>query len=545
MQPAVLIRVVLYLATLIYLRTVLFDYVYDDTILITLNPWMQSWKQLPQFFTHSFWGFLDIPRAIDFYRPLISVVFATILHLLGPAPGWFHLFAAGLHVSATYLVYRLACETTDNKLVAAIAAGFFGLHPTKVETAAWISGISDSLSVVFFLASMIWYFKSRSDEQQRVKCRCISTLLLLLALFSKEAAVFAPVLIAIYEFSSTHSRFRDRCKVSLRASWPFFLVTILAVLARKILIRNEVEQSLTHLPLKATLLTAPKAVLWYVMKQVWPGELSVQYPIMLVRSLSFRDFVFPLVLVLAIGITILLAVRTQPTGLFFLSWFVLMLAPVIVYFITLQEHDRYSYLASVASSIGIAYLLERLRVFGTRVQGAVIVALLAIFAALTVNYESYWDNDIKLFERAARIAPDNTNGMEYLANAYVMFGEREKAETFARSVIESNQGPEGWYLFANVLISEDKYAEGREAILKAIQLEGGHRLLNNLTLANIDVRLGKNEEAVLIYREQIRRTPRRAFLHGYLGSALKAMGKLEEAQKEFELQKNLQGAGSL
>jgi hypothetical protein len=107
-QPQVIIRLVLYLTTLLYLPTIFFDYVYDDNILIIINPWMASWKCIPAIFTHSFWGFLEIPRAIDFYRPLVMLVFAAIFHLLGPAPGWFHLIAAAMHVLATYLVYRLA-----------------------------------------------------------------------------------------------------------------------------------------------------------------------------------------------------------------------------------------------------------------------------------------------------------------------------------------------------------------------------------------------------------------------------------------------------
>src|SRR5207248_9776916 len=98
MDPPVLIRVVLYLATLIYLRSALFDYVYDDTILITINPEMQSWKLLPTFFTHSFWSFLEIPRVIYYYRPLLMVVLASIYYFLGPAPGLLHYIAVGLHI---------------------------------------------------------------------------------------------------------------------------------------------------------------------------------------------------------------------------------------------------------------------------------------------------------------------------------------------------------------------------------------------------------------------------------------------------------------
>src|SRR5438045_8149658 len=71
-QPAVLIRVVLYATTLIYLRTALFDYVYDDSLLITLHPWLESWKHFPQFLTHSFCGFLEVTRTMQYFSLIFS-----------------------------------------------------------------------------------------------------------------------------------------------------------------------------------------------------------------------------------------------------------------------------------------------------------------------------------------------------------------------------------------------------------------------------------------------------------------------------------------
>ena len=529
----------LYLTTLIYLRTILFDYVYDDTTLITLNPWMESWKQVPQLLTHSFWGFLEVPRSVDFYRPLVSLVLATILHLLGPAPGWFHLLAAGLHISATYLVYRLACEILVDKRVSAIAAGLFGLHPTKVETAAWISGISDSLSAVLFLASMIWYFKARNCIERRHKYKMISIAFLLLALFSKEAAILAPILIAVYEFTSTDCRLRDRCLASLRGAWPFVAVSAVAMLARRVLIQNQIEPTLGRIPLKATLLTTPKAILWYLGKQFWPSNLSVQYPEMLVRTFSFAQFVLPLVIMLAVALAVAWAVRGRPAGIFLASWFVAMLAPVIICIALVQEHDRFFYLASVASSIGAACLLQRLRRVNIHTQSAVVFSVLLLLSGLTLNYMSYWDNEAALFTRAVRIAPNNPNALEYFADHYVILGQPEKAEAFARELINTNRTAEGWYVLGDVFMLEGKYQEAHEAMQTAVKLSNG-RLLAYLGLATADSKLGRNGEAVQIYRELLQRSPDRAFLHGRLASALKAMGKSEEAARELTIQKSLQ-----
>src|SRR5438270_2089818 len=223
---------------------------------------MESWKYLPKFFTHSFWGFLDVPRAFDFYRPLVMVVFASIYHLLAPAPGWFHLVASSTHLFATYLVYRLACDLITDGTLAAIAAGIFGLHPTKVETAAWISGLSDSLSMVFFLAAMIGYFRQSRRPEHRSAVLVLSASFLLLALFSKEAAIFATILVGIYEFAATRDTVWSRFRGAVTSSWPYAGVTIFAIAIRILLVRNPTGHILNKLPIASTLLTAPRAISW-------------------------------------------------------------------------------------------------------------------------------------------------------------------------------------------------------------------------------------------------------------------------------------------
>ena len=538
LQPNVLIRVVLYTAIAIYFRTIFFDYVYDDAGLILVNPWMESWKFVPAMFTHSFWAFIEIPRQIDFYRPLVMLFLSVIFHVLGAAPGWFHLVAASLHILAIYLVYRLACETTSDRTVAAIAAGIFGLHPTKVETVAWISGISDSLSFVFFLSSMIWYLKWRRDEDHSARL-VLSASFLLLALFSKEAAVFAPVLIAVYAFTATSGNLRDRSQATLRAVWPFALVTALAIAVRMILVSDR-GHVINRIPLVPTLLTAPRAILWYLEKQVWPTGLSVQYPIMFIGQFSLTRVLFPLLFLCAICTGIVLAVRKSTVGIFFLSWFAVMLAPIILYYLNLQEHDRYFYFASVATSIGMAYLLSKLRRF-PMVQGLILLGLFVAMAISTVKYESYWDNDVALFTRAIQIAPDNTNASSYLASFFAERHDFDRAEAIANTVISRPyQSAEGWYILGEVLIAEDKYEEAREAMQKAVHLTLGHNLHRDIGLADTDLKLRRNEEAALIYREELKRYPGVAYLHRNLAIALKAMGQADEAARELELGKRLQ-----
>jgi protein O-mannosyl-transferase len=538
LRPAVLIRTVLYLTALLYLRTIAFDYVYDDSFLILTNPWMESWKQVPQFFTHSFWAFLEIPRAIDFYRPLVMVVFASIYHLLGPTPGWFHLVTASIHVLATYLVYRLVCETVGDKTLGAIAAGIFGLHPTKVETAAWISGLSDSLCVVFFLGSMIWYFAAKKHDVHRRRYIGISVVLLVLALFSKEAAIFAPVLIAIYEFSARSGNFRERCRETLHCIWPFGTVTLLAITIRMMVVHYATGSSLNKIPPITTFYTAPRAILWYLSQQLWPFDLSVQYPVMLVKRFVLVEFVLPPLVLLLLCSLVVFAVRAAPIGIFFSSWFVIMLAPVILYHVILQEHDRYSYLASVATSIGLAYVIAHLRRLGTPLQATTIFVLFAAMAALTFNYESYWDNDIKLFTRAVRIAPDNPNAVQYLASVYINQGKPDKAEALAQALLrDPDMSPVGWYLLGSVRVAQKDYESARQAMENSFRLSHGKDLASTLALGGVNVHLNNNEEALKFYRKVLETFPEMAYIHGQMALVLRNMGRTDEAAREAELQR--------
>jgi protein O-mannosyl-transferase len=540
-QPAVLIRVVLYLATLIYLRTALFDYVYDDSLLITLNPWMQSWKHVPQFFTHSFWGFLDVPKVMDYYRPLIMLVFAAVYHLLGSAPGQFHLIAAGMHILATYLVYRLAYETTSDRKLAAFAAGLFGLHPTKVETAAWISGLSDSLATVFFLASMIAYFRSRKADGSNRKDLALSLLFLLLALFSKESAVFAPVLLAVYELTADDCPVSQRWLRTLRSVWPFAVVTALAFAARLILVRNHSAQLLSQIPATQAVLTAPRTTLWYIGKQLCPVGLSIHYPIPVAASLSFRQFLLPCLILVTLSIAILFLIRRNQTGVFFVTWFVLMLAPPILYESILLKQDRYFYLPSVATSIGLAYVLVRITRFRPVLQASVTIVAFLSMAALTFTYESYWDSDVALFTRATQIAPNNPRVSEYFANQYISLGQPENAEAVARQVIsQPNQSAEGWYLLGTVRLSQKRFEEARTALQESLRLSQGRRMPASLALATADLKLGKYEEAAQIYRDQIAKRPYVSSFHRDLATILNAMGRSDEAARERQLGQRLQ-----
>src|SRR5205085_8359048 len=167
-------------------------------------------------------------------------------------------------------------------------------------------------------------------------------------------------------------------------------------------------------------------------------------------------------------------------------------------------HDRYFYFASVATSIGLAYVFVRLTRFRPVLQAATVCVAFAAMAALTFDDECYWDNDIALFARAFQIAPSNPNVSEHLADEYIARGQPAKAEAVARAVMSNpNQRAEGWYLLGIVRLAENRYEEAREALQNSLQLSNVPMMLSSITLARVNLKLGRYQEAARIYRDQI------------------------------------------
>jgi len=265
--PGVLLRAALYLTLLTFLPSVLFDYVYDDIELIQFNPWIASWHGIATAFTHAFWAFTDFPRATDYYRPLVMTFLIVMRHVAGSAPAWFHLVVIGVHLLAVYLTYRLACVLTGDACLAAIAAAIFGLHPTKLESVAWISGVSDSMCVVFCLACLLTHF--RWKRQRAHTLRWFAMALLMLAMLSKEMAVAVPLLIAIHEGLSGTGSLRARARSAMKTSAPYFFVVAVALCMRTYAMRNVAPAHLDHL-FAYSFYTFPHALLWYLGKQLLP-----------------------------------------------------------------------------------------------------------------------------------------------------------------------------------------------------------------------------------------------------------------------------------
>ncbi|MGA3167384.1 MAG: tetratricopeptide repeat protein [Terriglobia bacterium] len=539
---------------LAYAATLGFGFVSDDRFQIVGNPFIASWRFLPQYFASHVWSYIYPHLLSNYYRPcfllwlrLNEAVFG------GRAWGW-HLTSVAVHVAVTYLVFRLGLRLTRDTGAALAGALLFGLHPVHVEAVAYVSGVAEPLAALFLVAAFLAWLRSREPGP---KLRWLAAALALYAgaLLSKESSLMLTVLVVVFawiyvprEGGETLSVGRPRA--ALVAATPFLAVTA-AYLPLRIWALEGFAHTITPLALSAELLTIPSVLLFYLRLLLWPFNLSCYYDTPYVSAPAFRDFVLPLtVILLALAALIFWyrwtrrQSREESRALAFAGlWMALAIAPVLNFRLLPEgeiAHDRYLYLPSVGFVILVALALrqvERRLARSTPGRSAWVAAAAVVFAALlafaTVRQSLYWSDELSLNFRAHQIAPQNVWATTSLAAAAAARGMVPAAVSLYQQALQSR--PDFWR--ANVNLAYLYYQQGNfpeavryfERSSAADPTDGDQFLYLGLALAQTD----RLEEAAAAIRTALLVRPQGKGYHLGLGLVLKRAGNLPEARQEF------------
>jgi len=82
---------------------------------------------------------------------------AIQMKFTGLDPRYLHFVNILLHLINCFLVFYLVKKLTKNAFVTVLAVAFFALHPTRVESIAWVMQRKDLLYTMFYLFSLIFY----------------------------------------------------------------------------------------------------------------------------------------------------------------------------------------------------------------------------------------------------------------------------------------------------------------------------------------------------------------------------------------------------
>ena len=417
------------------------DFVFDDIEQIVENKDIRSWDNLGRAFTTHVWAFREKPEALrvpippPYYRPLFTVLFTLEYQLFGLAPQGWHLVNLLLHILCSAGVYFVLRELSGRQGVALVAALFFAVYSIHVESVSWISGVTDPLFGVFFLASYYFYLRRRTSKQR--SHMILSLALFLLAAYSKETALSLVALIFVSEWIASGKpdtppgrevpALGERLKSGIVATLPYVGVAALYLIPRYLVLGGLTwyNPHAYHGPFLHTLLTLPWVVCTYLLHLLVPVNLSIAYATSFETSAASPRFLLPaLVLVVLVGAVIAYRKRFSRAAWYALALFVVPMLPVLDLRQLSVEYlifDRYLYL-SIAGwafllAMGIAKLAAREEGKAKRVgtvaglsriglASAATVLLLLLMTAATARENANWSSAHALWSNAARIRPE-------------------------------------------------------------------------------------------------------------------------------------------
>ena len=187
-------------------------------------------------------------------------------------PLGYHLVNLLLHLANTLLIRHLMARLSVPG--AWLIAALFAVHPTHVESVAWVIGRKDLLSALFYLGAVLAWL--RFAEEPRTGPR-VARYLLALALFAasllaKSIAVTLPLSLLIWQWWK-HGRVT---RIDLLRVLPLVVLAAAFTFADLTFYRSKEPVDLDY-SLVDRVLIAAYAFWFYVAKLLWPADLAVIY----------------------------------------------------------------------------------------------------------------------------------------------------------------------------------------------------------------------------------------------------------------------------
>src|SRR6187397_1792194 len=167
------------------------------------------------------WAGIFSKSVVSNYHPVTIATLAANYAMTGLDASSYLISNLLLHLINTGLVFYFSWLISGKRLwVAAFSAVVFGIHPMHVESVAWVSERKDVLYTLFFLLSLIQYWRFLSDGKNKNLIYCF--LFFVLSLLSKPAAIVLPLILFLLDYWYGQS-----LKKNIAFKIPFFVLSII------------------------------------------------------------------------------------------------------------------------------------------------------------------------------------------------------------------------------------------------------------------------------------------------------------------------------
>lgn len=513
-------------ATLLYLPTASYRFVWDDNLLITGNPTLAVTSPI-ELLARPFWyGSPDpaIGAAATYYRPVVNLSFWLDQRVWGQNPRGFHITNIVLNALASALIALVLWELLHSGVWALIGGLLFAAHSSHVESVAFISGRTDVLLALFIGIASFALLRSLRRHGRWWWLAVLPAFAI--ALLSKEAAVLFPVLVATAPLLM-RTRYDRRHLLLVAAS--------VLVVAGYWLLRAAVVPGPLPLGPAATLgqhvNDAVNTFGFYIRTFFFPFDHHAKYP----ADPAFLTLTPNTIAALLFVVTIpLVALRRRFwVVLWGYAWTILFLLPVTnIVPIGPQAAERLLYLPSAGLVMIIVTLCSRLftvRPLLRQLAAVTLLLFVALSGADTLVRSRVWQDEPTLYGAMIREAPRAQSAYANLADA-IAGQYPDSAIALYNHAIMLDQGFVRAYINSAVLLSHK--GDHRRAIHN-LRLAGELRpnsvqVANNLGLAFLAA--AQPESALAALDRGIAIEPNSAPLHTNRAAALAALGRPAEAE---------------
>jgi hypothetical protein len=404
-------------------------FVWDDVPLLVDDARLSSWSNAGSIALSPFWAGMRshvTDTYAQVYRPVVSLAYLVQRQLFGTNASGFHVVSVLLHMLcialvAGWLVRRVAGVRLPALLLALVV---FALHPSRVETVAWISGSTDLwMTVLALFATGVW---ARGDSLLRAG---VAGVLVGLAVLAKEPAIVLPALwlsdAVLLEPTSQFGRF------GVLRRWVVALGALALVVSFRLSVVAITVSNDSSNPL-VTLHRATATLGDFVMRTVVPWPITAFPAVRLVGMDGFetgQTLGFSIGVTTLLGVAVLLLLARSKTSLRPYAadalWFLLPLVPVMNIVdtnATTLVSDRFLYLPLV----GVVAMLAR---FGSAARlgwsWAPLVALPLLW--MTVWHVPHFRSDAALWGYELDVDPKNLSAIGTLSEFAEHGGDHQGA----------------------------------------------------------------------------------------------------------------------
>lgn len=500
--PALLLFLI---AITVFSPTFWHDFViYDDPAYILENPQITSGLTLDSIR----WAFTSGYESNWF--PVTRLSHMLDVQLFGLHPSRHHIVNVLIHATSTALFYLFLNRTTGNYWLSIVTALFFGLHPLRVESVAWLSERKDVLCTFFGMLTLNAY--ARYAQQPQIRSYLAVLCFFSLGLMSKPMLVSLPLLLLLIDWwplgrwsmvCPSEAQLKSDKTLLLAEKLPFFVLAACSA-AITYLVQQSAGTVTQTYSLLMRLERACVSYFVYLHKTIWPVKLSVIYPFSKYPPSNLAIIAAALTL-LAITIMSVHFRKQAPYLLTGWLWYLMAMLPVIG-IIQVGQHsvaDRYTYLPHVGIFIlvmwGATSLASKWK-YGNKLLSLFWPPILVVMLTLTTLQLKHWENSTTLFKHALSVTENNWIAHNNLGMVYLDKGNIDEAIVhFQNAVTAKPSYVPAYHNLGYAFRTKGDLLAARNAYQTASQIEPSNPK-GHLGLGLIYTELDNGEEALKEHR---------------------------------------------